>query len=67
MPEIKPTASTTIEEEAPKSSQRRIKRKILLWVGVLVIAIGVGLAGYYYVFPMLFPSQEAPAPMITAR
>ncbi len=65
MPEIKPTASTTIEEEAPKSSSGGLK-KILLWVGVLVIAIGVGLAGYYYVFPMLFPSQEAPAPMITA-
>lgn len=65
MPEIKPAVSPIIEEEKIKTSQGGLK-KILLWVGILVIAIGVGLAGYFYLFPMLFPSQEAPAPMITA-
>jgi len=51
--------SPVIEEEAPKSDMK----KILMWIGIAVVAVGVGFAGYYYVFPMLFPA-EVPAPIL---
>lgn len=50
-------------EEEPSGGNMK---KILMWVGIAVIAVGVGLAGYFYVFPMLFPTQEVPAPVITS-
>jgi len=50
-----------IEEETSGNNMK----KILTWVGAIIVAVAVGFAGYFYVFPMLFPSQEVPAPVIT--
>lgn len=37
-------------------------KKIALWTGTLMIIIGAGLAGYYIIFPLLFPPQAPPPP-----
>ena len=63
--EMKPSSSTVIEEGAPKISQGGLK-KILIWALAAAVAIGIGLISYYYLYPLLFPSSEAPAPMISA-
>lgn len=49
-----------IEEEPSGNSMK----KILMWIGIAVVAVAVGFGGYYYVFPLLFPAQEVPAPVI---
>lgn len=51
--------STIVEEEAESKFNLR---KLLIWSGALVIVIGVGLIGYFYVFPLLFPVQTPPPP-----
>ncbi len=51
--------SPIIEEE---SESRFNLRKLLVWSGAAVIVIGVGLIGYFYIFPLLFPAQVTPPP-----
>jgi hypothetical protein len=56
-----PITAPIIEEESKRSS-----RKLLVWGGALVIVVGVGLLGYFVLFPLLFPTQTPPpAPAIT--
>lgn len=42
-------------------------KKMLLWGGALLLIIGAGVAGYMYVYPLLFPQlpPAPPAPAIT--
>jgi|SRR3989344_1191841 len=47
-----------IEEEKPKGG---LKKVLTLAVSLAVIA-GAGLAGYYFIFPALFPAQTPPPP-----
>ena len=54
----KPTVSV-IEEEAGKTGSTK---KILSWSGGLLAAILIGLGGYFYLFPLLFPKQAPPPP-----
>lgn len=56
----KPTVSI-IEEENKSGSSGSVK-KLLKWAGALAIAILVGVAGYLYIFPLLFPTQAPPPP-----
>lgn len=38
-------------------------KKVLKFLGGIVVVVGLGLLGYYVVYPLLFPAQEvAPAP-----
>jgi hypothetical protein len=56
-----PITAPIIEEEPKRGS-----RKLLVWGGAAVIIVGVGLLGYFVLFPMLFPAQTLPpAPVIT--
>ncbi len=52
-------ASSVIEEEGRPAG---ILKKILVWSLGAVLAIGVGLAGYYFIYPALFPAQVPPPP-----
>ncbi len=56
-----PAATPIIEEESNRGS-----RKMFVWGASLATVIGVGLLGYFILFPMLFPAQTPPpAPAIT--
>ncbi len=54
------SSAPIIEEEGKSESLK----KILVWFLGAVLAIGVGLAGYYFIYPSLFPAQ-VPPPAIT--
>ncbi|NCN52925.1 hypothetical protein GW950_00485 [Candidatus Wolfebacteria bacterium] len=54
-------SSSIIEEDV--ESKFNFKR-ISVWVGTLVIAVGFGLLGYFVIFPALFPSQLPPEPIL---
>lgn len=58
-----PAAAPAIEMEKSGSNMG----KMLLWGGALVLIIGAGVAGYMYVYPLLFPQlpPAPPAPAIT--
>lgn len=56
-------AKPVIEEEIKPGFDWK---KMLLWGGSLLVIIGAGLAGYFYVYPKLFPAISAPpAPLVT--
>ncbi|MDO8430029.1 MAG: hypothetical protein Q7S73_01515 [bacterium] len=57
--EMEKEMAPVIEEE-PAASGRG--KKLLLWGGVVVVAVGVGLLSYFVLFPMLFPTQTPPPP-----
>jgi hypothetical protein len=65
LPNQEKKESTTIIEEPAETKEK--SKKIVLWVVAGIIIIGVGLAGYFIVFPMLFPPQipSPPAPALT--
>lgn len=54
-----PEKSTTVIEEEPKSGKLK---KIILWGGLLIAIIAIALAGYFIIFPYLFPEQVSPPP-----
>ncbi len=54
---VTPSVSV-IEEEGSSGSYKKI---LTLSLG-LVLAAGVGLAGYYFIYPALFPAQLPPPP-----
>ncbi len=58
------TPSPAIEEEPTAKFNMR---KILLWGGATVIIVGIGLLGYFVVFPWLFPPETPtpPPPVVT--
>ena len=59
-------ASIIIEEEAPKTGVPL--KKVLRWLGAILIAVAIGIIGYFYVYPWLFPPQIPPvqkAPAVT--
>lgn len=62
-PSMPSVATPKIETEAGGSNWK----KMLLWGGALVLIIGAGVAGYLYVYPMLFPPARTapPAPALT--
>lgn len=53
------SASSGIEEEKPAGGKLK---KTLVWILGIALAGGVGFAGYYFVFPLLFPQQVPPPP-----
>lgn len=57
-PETQPGGMVS-EEEPPKKS------KLLLWIILGVVIIGVGAAGYFVVYPLLFSSESVSAPSPT--
>lgn len=50
--------SPVIEAEKPGTDWK----KILIWGGVLALIVGAGVAGYVFVYPMLFPQIPPPPP-----
>lgn len=52
-----------VEEEPPKKSGGK---KLVMVIGGLIFAAVIAIAGYLYVFPLLFPAQP-PAPPITVN
>lgn len=58
-----PVAKTPVIEE---EKQGKNWMKMFIWGGAFVLIIGAGVAGYLFVYPMLFPSvPPVPAPAIT--
>ncbi len=58
-----PVAKTPVIEEEKGG---RDWKKMTIWGGVLVLIIGAGVAGYLFVYPILFPKvPPPPAPAIT--
>lgn len=64
MPKPPPVAPPVIEEE-PKEKGK--SKKIIFWIVGGVIIAAIGLAGYFVIFPMLFPPEipSPPAPAVT--
>jgi hypothetical protein len=56
----KPEKKSAIVEE--ESGSKFNLRKLLIRLGALIIIVGVGLIGYFYIFPLLFPAQIPPPP-----
>ncbi len=58
-----PSPAPQIETEVARSNWG----KMFLWGGVLILIAGVGVAGYFYVYPMMFPKllPAPPAPAVT--
>ncbi len=58
-----PVAKTPVIEEEKGG---RDWKKMVIWGGALILIIGAGVAGYLYVYPILFPKvPPPPAPAIT--
>lgn len=53
-------AGSAIEEEKAGGKGK----KIAVWAGTLAVIVGVGLAGYYVIFPLFFPAQTPPPPPV---
>ena len=53
-----------IEEESANAGK---KKKLAVWLVSLIIIVGAGLAGYYLIFPMLFPPQAPPPPLAVTQ
>ncbi len=51
--------SAPVIEEEKKSGNLK---KIMAWSLGAVLSVGVGLAGYYFIYPALFPPQVSPPP-----
>ena len=62
---VKPGAPV-IEEEAAMAGEKTKAKKVLLWVVVAVVAVGVGLIAYFFIYPLFFPSQLPPPPAVTS-
>ncbi|MBI3046229.1 MAG: hypothetical protein HYY86_01620 [Candidatus Harrisonbacteria bacterium] len=61
--EPKKTEAPKIEEETAGTGK---KKKLAVWLGSLIVVVGAGLAGYYLIFPLLFPPQAPPpTPAVT--
>lgn len=75
MPRIPQTDFATQRPSAPSAAAPKIETeasgsnwgKMLLWGGAMLLIIGAGVAGYLYVYPILFPQLPSapPAPAIT--
>ena len=62
---VKP-GSSIIEEETATAGEKTKAKKVLLWIVVAVVAAGVGLIAYFFIYPLFFPSQLPPPPAVTS-
>ncbi|MDI6734293.1 MAG: hypothetical protein QMD50_02260 [Patescibacteria group bacterium] len=68
-PEVPATPAPTIISKTPSPQEQKPKKKILLWIILAVVIIGIIALGYFVLYPMFFPKNpvvvENPTPTPT--